>query len=1101
MTIKDYFSKIIKLRMIFLILRFLITSINTIIGLFILSVLIDKIFPLPIVVFHIYWFFILIAILLFFVNLIIRVVELKLKPYNYLRNAITKFIKFDKIDDIINAYFLEEKLISPEELNFSPELANKFIEKVKKQILKISPSKIVDFDKIKKVLPFNLVLIGLFFILYSFPPYALRVNVSKILFTRKPEILGIFISPKNIKVHYRESCEIKVIVEKDYEIYTPVLFIKTKTSNKFYKVNFEQVSYLGGRKVHKYKIKSVEEKIYYKIKFRGIYSKVFIIEPIVYPEISELKIIVEPPSYTKMPIYEITSFNETKYLYGSKVKFKGRTNKDIEEVYLVLSNKKKQLNIEEDKKSFYGDFITKENAEIWFEIIDSEKLSNLNNITKYKINVVMDAPPQIEILSPQDELMVEPNSIIPIVFSCKDDISVSNVDFVYKIKDNEKKLNIKQYAQPTKEIIDEYRFDLGKITLNFGDIVEYYLIVYDNDTILGPKYNISSVNKIEIFSYEKQNKMIKEEVGKFNEYLLKILSKEIELKDNLLKISTTHFDSYELEKLINSHLDTKDCFKIMENMLSSILDKMTNDPYTSFDTYFEFKNMFSSIEEIKNNVLPSLISGLKNKDFELSKSLQEQIINYLQQMSILSEEILKKQNMQNVAKMAKDMKGLTSDLVNTLENTSDVSDEEIKKLNNILKEIEEKIKKIYDMMKNNPKTLPDDFINQSDIKTLDFASPMDMISQIYNFLSKKDINSATALAKKLLAQIDNLFKSINEISSNILASENLELNKELQDLLFNLDKIIVQQEKIYQDTKEIDNYRISEFLKQQEKLISKIVENLNYTITKIDFVLNLSELDDFDKKDFYKYNAVQTKNKLKNILSEITEGKVVYSSSLIKEAYNIWSENLKSVESLNKKVNDVLFKDTKTIFEEIDKLNELLNFEPKIEYKEVVVNKKLKVLDEQGKLVSETEIFRENLKSFGKKSFLISPEDIVVTNQAILEMKSSKEYLEKQNFPSALKNQNTAINLLMELKNKFNNKQLELQQVSNSIGKPMGESIQYKHIKSGKFGTLIGRVLLPSAKDYVPPKELREDIIKSLSEKYPQEVEKLIQQYYRELLK
>lgn len=150
MTIKDYFSKIIKLRMIFLILRFLITSINTIIGLFILSVLIDKIFPLPIVVFHIYWFFILIAILLFFVNLIIRVVELKLKPYNYLRNAITKFIKFDKIDDIINAYCLEEKLISPQELNFSPELANKFIEKVKKQILKISPSKIVDFDKIKK---------------------------------------------------------------------------------------------------------------------------------------------------------------------------------------------------------------------------------------------------------------------------------------------------------------------------------------------------------------------------------------------------------------------------------------------------------------------------------------------------------------------------------------------------------------------------------------------------------------------------------------------------------------------------------------------------------------------------------------------------------------------------------------------------------------------------------------------------------------------------------------------------------------------------------------------------------------------------------------
>jgi len=714
----------------------------------------------------------------------------------------------------------------------------------------------------------------------------------------------------------------------------------------------------------------------------------------------------------------------------------------------------------------------------------------------------MDVPPQIEILSPQDELVVEPNNVIPVVFSCKDDISISKVDFIYKIQNSEKKMNIRQYTQSTKEIVDEYHFDLSKLNLNFGDIIEYYLVVYDNDLVLGPKYNISPIKRIEIFSYEKQNKAIQEEIGKFNEQLLQTLSKEIELKDILSKFSTSQIDLYELEKLINSHISTKKNFDKIEDILSSILDKMSNDPYTSFDTYFEFKNMLSSVKELKNNILPILINNLKDKDFYSSKDLQEQIINYLQQMSVLSEEIIRRQNMQNVAKMSKDIKDLTSDLINTLGGMSKVSDEEINKLNNLLKEIEEKIKKIYDMLKNNPQTLPDEFINQTDIKNLDFTTPMDMINKIYNSLAKNDISSATSLAKQLLAQIDNLFKSINEISSDMLSSENLKLNEELQNLLNQLDKIISQQESIYQNTKAIDDYRISEILRQQEKSVSKIIEKLNYTIERIDFVLNILKLNNFDKKDFYKSNSIQTKNKLKNILSEMLEGKIVHSAELIKEVYNLWSENLKSIKSLDAKgSSNVLVKETNIISEEISELSELLNLEPKVEYTKEIIDKKFKVLEEQKEVIKKTESFREDLKSFGKKSFLISPEDISVANKAVVEMINSKSSLEQQNFPLALKIQNTTINLLLELRNKFGNKQIEFQQVSNSIGKPMGESIQYKHIKGGKFGALIGRALLPSAKDYIPPKELREDIIKSLSEKYPQEVEKVIQQYYKELLK
>ncbi|MEO0224818.1 MAG: hypothetical protein ABIL76_07000, partial [candidate division WOR-3 bacterium] len=294
MFIKSFIFKFKILRLLFLFLRYIIISINVIIGCFILSVLIDKILPLPIFLFHIYWIIILVVLLSFLFNLLFRINETLKKPYKYIQDELFKNHLLQHPDELINAYLLENSLFSKKPLNFSKELSCIFLKDIENILKKINISEITGFNRIKKVLPLNIVLLSIIFLLYFLPPQVIKPNIYKILFTRRPDILGAFIIPKNIKVPYGKSCTIKVIIEKDYDMYKPELFIKTEFSKKFMKIQFTDTEVYKLQKIYKYEIKSVENKLFYRIKFRGINSKVYAIEPIVLPEIYDIKILVSP---------------------------------------------------------------------------------------------------------------------------------------------------------------------------------------------------------------------------------------------------------------------------------------------------------------------------------------------------------------------------------------------------------------------------------------------------------------------------------------------------------------------------------------------------------------------------------------------------------------------------------------------------------------------------------------------------------------------------------------------------------------------------------------------------------------------------------------
>lgn len=1100
-TIKHYVDKFLFFRITFLVFRYLITCINTIVGGFILSVLIDKVLPLPIVAFHIYWFVILGILGVFFLNLVLRLLQVIQQPVLQLQKLLANNNFLSYSDDLINAYLLEKKLLQPQTLSFSDQLASNFVKDIKEKLLKIDLIKLTGFVNLYKVLPLNFVLFAVIIILYALPPYIIKPTIHKIIFTRRPEILGIFVSPKNARVRFGEPCEIKVIVDKDYSIYVPELLIKSAGMKKFNKVKFEKTSDFANRKIYRYTINSVESVLLYKIKFRGVTSKQYVIEPIISPQISRLDIKVFPPEYVKRQSYSINSFSETKYLYGSNVQFKGETNKAVSEIYMYLYGEKVKLNLNLDQRTFSGSFITKQNTELWFEIIDTEGRRN-EEIIKYKIETIEDLPPQIQILSPATDIIVEPNSIIPIIFSVKDDFGVTKVELIYEVdkKISKMRKQVKSYVQNITEDVDEYQFDLGKLKLNFGDVVKYRMIVYDNDSLRGYKYDITDEFKIEIFSYEKRHNFIQQQVEKFTDKAVKLLADEIKFYDTLLSLTTSYV--VETDKLVYQSQNKISEYKDLELLLDEIISQMSVDPYTSVDTLMEFNGLRESIRSLHTKLGPARSESLKQNDTLSAQNVQEQIIDVLERASILTKDIIRRQNLENLNRLAKQNIASVKDLIETLQDaTKDLSEEDKLKINNLLLQIEDRLRKIHDKLIMARKELPDEFVNQREIQNLNFVTPMEILNNILEVVKKGDIKTAIKLAEELLKQLDLLANRISTAAGEYLDKEMSGLSVRMNRVVTKLDKIIMAQQEIYQDTKKIDGVRILEVEKFQEKQLAVLEQKCKDVITSIESIAShLDTVSNFFNKEVYRLNLGLTHSKIQSLHNEIKNKRLLQSLKYIEESLSIWEQNVRISSAVQQNFN-ILFSSTVLIMHGLNEIAKILQTEPKIVYPPKVDAERVKLRNTQINLYSEMENFITDLKSLGKKSFIVNSEDIATAVSARTEMKNSAEALDKSLIPEALQHQNLALNQLFKLRNNFSSKQEQLQQITQQLGQPVAGGVQVRPQPGGKIGVLTAPVELPSANEYRPPKEIREEIIKSLSEKYPEELRYAIEQYYKEVLK
>lgn len=240
-----------------------------------------------------------------------------------------------------------------------------------------------------------------------------------------------------------------------------------------------------------------------------------------------------------------------------------------------------------------------------------------NDTIQYKVNVIKDAFPSIEVTEQTDTISEGLKYFKGIT---SDDYGLKSLQFVYKIirengQNKEVRMPVQQVAGSQMNFTFAVDFKREDVRLN--DKIEYYFVVYDNDGVNGSKAAKSQLFTYELPTLEELNDSRQEDQNRTKEDLDQLVKKTQEFQKNIaqLKKETMNAKSSDWNKL-----NKVQQLKEEQSTLLESLEKIQNE----MDKSLEEKNQLSPMDKElleKQEMIEKLLDELM--DDELKKLLED----------------------------------------------------------------------------------------------------------------------------------------------------------------------------------------------------------------------------------------------------------------------------------------------------------------------------------------------------------------------------------------------------------------------------------------------------------------------------------------------
>jgi hypothetical protein len=393
-----------------------------------------------------------------------------LKDYNlivFIQNKIPELG-----DDVINSWQLENSASE----GMSNDLIGKLIENTEKKIMNTSPFRIVNI-KNEVIKPFK-ILISVIFVtslVFLYPQSALKTSLKRVLLSFSVSNWSTYflVVPQTASCPYASAISI-TIKEKQKIKALPALFLRSR-SGKWERTDLE---FDPVKKEYSYLIDRLCERIEYYLSWQDLETPIFILTPIMSPQLGEFEIKCRYPDYTGLRIVERKGNPNISALKGTVVEFKAKTNKTLRKAVLVINNKKYPVTL--SKGSISTGFVIEKNSSYGF-ILEAEDGSFDPEPPQYQISAVDDQSPVIELVSPNQDLVIADDTEIPLVFNATDDFAVTKIKLHYKIDKKEDSIDINPRSAKTFQDTYEYIWKTSRLGLKPSQKVRYYLEAFDND--------------------------------------------------------------------------------------------------------------------------------------------------------------------------------------------------------------------------------------------------------------------------------------------------------------------------------------------------------------------------------------------------------------------------------------------------------------------------------------------------------------------------------------------------------------------------------------------------------------------------------------------
>ena len=125
---------------------------------------------------------------------------------------------------------------------------------------------------------------------------------------------------------------------------------------------------------------------------------------------------------------------------------------------------------------------------------------------RYTVQIVPDLTPKVTIRQPQDGLEVDQGMTLQVQYEAEDDFGLQDATLVYFSPGSEaQRISLHKGRFAQRQVQETFSWDTNQWPFPSGETVQFYIEVYDNDTISGPKKGVSQTLTLKVHSREEEH--------------------------------------------------------------------------------------------------------------------------------------------------------------------------------------------------------------------------------------------------------------------------------------------------------------------------------------------------------------------------------------------------------------------------------------------------------------------------------------------------------------------------------------------------------------------------------------------------------------------
>lgn len=775
-------------------------------------------------------------------------------------------------DNLLNAIQLYDYTKKNDTI-FSGSLAAESIRLVDENSRAYDFSNIISFKKNNRlIILFTFAFLLFTSLLFVFPNTFLAAanRIIDYNFTFVDNSLGIAfdVKPGSVEITKGENVEVSTRIsfnDPNYRTEEVTLHTKQVTSDGIEITADEKTLSAAGENEFKTQLAAVNSSTIYWFEYKGIKSSSYTISITAKPVLKSVKITVYPPAYTRLPSRVIEG-NEISTIAGSTIYVELESSDDLSRSEIQFTGASQPLMMQLSGRTAVGTFAASGNGTFRLGIFKEHNGRELTNINpkEYILRVYPDEYPRINIIEPESgETNIQGQRDILIRSRVSDDFGFTKMRLGYKLvkskfgpADNDfrfAEIPVKNTDVTGLEV--PYMWSLSGLNLGTEDEVEYFVEIYDNDAVSGPKMTRSQTLKLIYPSLEsllKKTEKSKEEI----ESTLKSayedamdLKKELdEIKDKMEKnpeelgLNDPKKNQEMQQKLENVQNNLNATRQKLEDLMKE-LQQNSQISKETLDKYMELQKLFQKIDSKElRDALKKLQEAMKNfnkdKLSEAMKNFKFDEENFKKSLEKTMELLNRIMNEQKFGELTEKLDQITKKQDELKEQTKETPKNDNNKLNEQSK-TQEQLKKELEKFREQMKELSENMKKTGDQKLSEEMKKMieEMIKkqleqkmqQSANDLQNSNRDQSQKKQEEISEDLNQMNDQMQQMLMDMMEKENQKLMAKMQEFLDRLKEMSKKQGELMEQSEELDkNSDSKEFQenKQQQDQLQNQLSNL-----------------------------------------------------------------------------------------------------------------------------------------------------------------------------------------------------------------------------------------------------------------------------------